>query len=132
MSFMIYWVHKVDDPGSVDMLPFIADTSIWSDYDISRPTREIKLIAWLYDAVQKRENYYQENTPCAFGDPKFEYLAGIVHGILQAGEIIEENKGRYIEFRRGGRVILRVDKVEKPKSYYETAKENRELMSHFK
>lgn len=129
---MIYWVHKVNDPGSVDLLPFITDTPIWSDYDIPSPTRAIKLIAWLYDAVQKRENYYQENTPCAFGDPKFEYLAGMVHGILQAGEITEENKVGYIEFRRGGRVILRVDKIEKPKSYYETAKENRELMSHFK
>ena len=129
---MIYRVHKIQEPDSVELLPYITDTDIWQDIDIPKPSKEARLIGCLYDAVQGRENYYQENTPCAFGDPKFEYLVGKVQGILQAGEIVEERKGDYIEFRRGGRVILRVDKVEKPKSYYETTKENKELMSIFR
>ena len=129
---MIYWVHKIHDPESIDLLPHIVDTSIWKDLDVYKPAKEIRLIECLYEAVQKRENYYQENTPCAFGDPRFEYYAGLVHGILQAGEVLEESRGSYIEFRRGGRVLLRVDKLQKPRAYYETVKENKELMSNFR
>jgi hypothetical protein len=128
----MYWVHKVSNSDTIELLPDIVDTPIWPDLDVLKAPKVVKLVGCLYDAVQKRENYYQENTPCAFGDPRFEFYAGIVHGILLAGEISEENKGNYIDFRRCCKTILRVDKVQKPKAYYETVKENKELMAHFR
>ena len=115
---MGYYIQKSSD-GAVELLPDIVDTPIWKDYDVINCPKVVRVIAFLYEAVQKRENYYQENSPTAFGDVKYEFQVGKVLGILQAEDISEATENGCIVFRRNGNVLLRVDKVNKPRSYYE-------------
>lgn len=79
-------------------------------------------------AVADRENYYQNNDPTAFGNHEYSVKSGIVTGICIAANISEETRDGRIVFRKGNRIILEVDKVSKPESYYEANREIREVM----
>ena len=124
---MKFHVHKETIDG-IDRLPDITATEIWQYYDTLNPKKNDVLIARLYMAVMKRENYYQDYTPTAFGDPNYTLNCGIVIGIETAANISEEARDGRIVFRKGNRIILEVDKVNKPKSYYEANREIREIM----
>lgn len=119
----------------IEMLPDIVDTPIWKDYDpifsIDREARHsetLRLIVALYNAVSKRDNYYQEHTPTAFGDPEYSFRSGLVQGILQAGNIEERHRGGKTVFLKGRRIILTVENLKRPVSYYEAKKDNYETL----
>lgn len=80
--------------------------------------------------VADRENYYQNNSPTAFGNPDYSVKKGIVTGIGIAANISEEAIDGRIVFRKGNRIILEVDKLNRPKSYYEANREIREIMDN--
>ena len=42
----------------------------------------MRCLYWLYLALSKRENYYELNSPTAFGDPEYARYVGMVTGIL--------------------------------------------------
>ena len=120
---MAYTVHKIVDDDN-EWLPDIVDTPIWQDYDDFDATKSVRLVAALYRAVAERDNYYQENTPTAFGDPEYRYAYGVVHGIMLAEEIEETEYDGKLIFRKGKRTILVVDKLNRPRGFYEAKMDN--------
>lgn len=127
---MAYKIQKVND-GGLEYLPDIVDTPIWADYDSFNPPLRIRQIAALYSAVAARDNYFQFNTPTAFGNPDFSFAQGVVFGILKSAEIDEKTKnGKHI-FLKGNKTILVVDVVQRPESYYAMQRENRETLAAF-
>lgn len=124
---MAYIVHK-DQSDTVERLPYIAETPIWQDFDCATPSKPTVLAALLYSAVADRENYFQDNTPTPFGNPKYAYLSGLVNGIKMAAGIEEETADGRLIFRKGKRKVLEVDKVRRPAFYYEAVKDNAETL----
>lgn len=124
---MKFYIPKETIDG-IDRLPDIVETEIWQYYDTLNPKKNDVLVAQLYMAVMKRENYYQDYTPTAFGDPIYTLNCGTVIGIEIAANISEEAIDGRIVFRKGNRIILEVDKVNRPKGYYEANREIREVM----
>jgi len=122
----MYRVEKILS-GDLELLPDLVDTPIWADYDEFSCKRSVKTVACLYSAIEKRENYYQFNTPSAFGDSMYSYYCGVVQGILLASEMEEDNKDDQIVIRKGKKRILVIDKVKRPGGYYESVRENSEV-----
>lgn len=119
----MYKVHKIINE-SVEYLPFWEDTELRNDYNEFCPNKRMKLITDLYSAVMNRENYYQYNTPTMYGNPDFDFKCGVVHGILLAGNIEEEQTETEFIYRKGKRKILVVDKLNRPRAYHESRAEN--------
>ena len=125
-------IKKINCNG-VEFLPNIADTSLWSFYDPDLSfscKKSERQLAGLYKAISDRENYFQENTPTAFGSPAYSELSGIVFGYLQAMEAWESEEHGQIVIRRNksNQKLLVIDKVELPASYHESRKEIRETL----
>ncbi len=121
----MYKVEKILS-GSLELLPDIVDTPIWEDFDgfNGKCTKSVRLIGILYKAIEQRENYYQLNTPTAFGDPQYTLRCGIVLGILQGAELEECIENGKIVIKKNNRRILLVDKVKRPPSYHDAIREN--------
>lgn len=130
---MAWEIKKIIRDG-VEFLPNIADTSLWifydSDSNFFRKKSERQL-AGLYKAISDRENYFQENTPTAFGSPAYRELSGIVWGYLQAMDAYENEEYGRIVIRKStsNRKLLVIDKVELPASYHESRREIRETLA---
>lgn len=129
---MVYEIKK-NDRGDVELLPDIIETPLWekiSPESVCHPKRSDRLISFLYDAIQKRENYFQENTPTAFGNPEHEHRCGVVVGLLLAMEAVEHRENGQIVIRKGrdGRKLLVVDVPTRPEWYYESVRDNRETL----
>lgn len=127
---MVPHINKIVFDG-VEMLPDIIDTPLWEFFDIDRGANAKKSdrqLAGLYKALAARENYFQINVPTAFGNPDYSFLCGIVNGFLQAMDADEEITGEHIIIRRNQiqRKILVIDKLNRPRSYYESVKDNKE------
>ena len=127
---MAYRVKKITD-GDIEFLPDITETPIWRDFDEIDTPRSVRLVAALYRAVAERENYYQENTPTAFGDPEFKLAYGIAQGIEIAGEIEERARDGKLFFYKGKKLILVVDKPMRTKYYYEALADVRKTREAF-
>lgn len=126
----MYRVEKIISEG-LELLPNIVDTPIWKDFDgfnNDKCTKTIRLIGTLYNAIEQRENYYQLNTPTAFGDPQYTLRCGVVIGILQGAELEEVVENEKIVIKRNNRKILIVDKVKRPQAYCDTVRENSETL----
>lgn len=126
---MSFYIPKVTIDG-IDYLPDIGETELCQYLEMGRPTKSIELVIKLYMAVADRENYYQNNDPTAFGNPEYSVRSGIVTGIGIAANISEKTRDGRIVFRKGNRIILEVDKVSKPESYYEANREIREILDN--
>lgn len=124
---MSFYIPKVTIDG-IDHLPDIGETELCQYLEMGKPTKSIELAIKLYMAVADRENYYQNNDPTAFGNPDYSVKSGIVTGIGIAANISEEARDGRIVFRKGNRIILEVDKVSKPESYYEANREIRDII----
>ena len=129
------WIIKKVMCGDIEMLPPLVNTLLWrtvSPEYCLHPSKRARQIAGLYDALQKRENYFQENSPTAFGNPEFSFLDGVVNGYLRALEFEETvENGRIIIGKYGGRATLIVDKIKKPKGYYQDFKDVGALRRYF-
>lgn len=123
----MYKISKITI-DKTELLPDIVDTSIWGDYDDSNCSSKIKVIATLYDALSKRENYFQLNKPTAFGNPDMAYYRGLVAGILRGAGMEEVIEDEQIIIKKGNRKVLVVDKVNRPHSYYDAKRENNNLL----
>lgn len=118
-------IHKTEFDGN-EVLPDITQTELLALWEDPECTQRIRRIAALYQAVAARENYFQNYTPSAFGNPEYSRLCGIVEGFRQALELTEEHTEDEILFKRGNRIFLAVDKIHLRRSYYEECKEIRE------
>ena len=119
-----------------ELLPDVVDTPLWEKLDIDgrfKAPKAERQLAGLYAAVAARENYFQQESPTAFGNPKYDYLSGVVQGYLMAMELIEEEnrEEKKIYFRKNNRskaVVLVVDKLQRPDFYYEAQKQIQEML----
>ena len=121
----MYRIEKVMS-SDTELLPDIVDTPIWNEYDIfnnSKISKRIQLLTALYKAIEQRENYYQLNSPTAFGDPQYRYYCGVVVGFLQGMELEEIVENEKIVIKGNNRKIMVIDKVNRPKSYHDSLKE---------
>lgn len=126
------WEIKKNSFDGVDLLPDIVDTPLWPLIDPDRnpyPKPTERQIAGLYNALQKRENYFQEHSPTAYGNPEYSLYCGVVSGFLQAMDAHEHDVGKQIIIRKGRKKLLVIDKVQRPTWYYEAQKEIREAMA---
>ena len=123
----MYRIEKIilDD---LELLPDIVDTSIWKDYDEANCNKNIKAIAALYKAIKQRENYYQLNSPTAFGDPQYRYYCGLVDGILQGTGLEETKENNLIIIKRNNKKILIIDKIKRSQVYCDSLKEINETL----
>ena len=126
---MSFYIPKVTIDG-IDYLPDIGETELCQYLEMGRPTKSIELVIKLYMAVADRENYYQDNDPTVFGNPEYSVKSGIVPGIGIAANISEETRDGRIVFRKGNRIILEVNKVNRPESYYEANREIQEILDN--
>lgn len=118
----MYKVEKIMS-GDTELLPDIVDTPIWKDYDEANCSKNVRVIAALYKAIEQRENYYQLNSPTAFGDPQYRYYFGLVVGILQGSEMEEVSIDNLIVIKRNNKRILVIDKIKRSQEYYDSVKE---------
>lgn len=127
---MRFKIAKVNIDG-VELLPDIVDTPLWPliDPDRAAPTERTVQICGLYSAIKQRENWYQENTPTAYGDPMYSFYNGKVMGFLEAMGAEEEQQDGCIIIRRKNRVVLEVEKPSRTAAYYEAKRDIQETMS---
>lgn len=130
---MAYEIKKVVFDG-IELLPDITETPFWAMADIDRALdykKSERQLAGLYMAICKRENYFQINSPTAFGNPDYSFLSGVVSGFLQAmdAEEILVDDQIVICKTKTGRKMLILDKLTKPKGYYESLRDNRMALS---
>lgn len=74
--------------------------------------------------VSDWQNYWNYNTPTAFGNPDYNYLAGQFVGYIIAKQYEKEETSDQIIIRKGNRKIWVIDKIEKPESYFEAERDN--------
>lgn len=73
-------------------------------------------------------NYYQENSPDAFGNAPYQRLRGYMSGYFHGSKMeLEEGEDLWI-VRRGKRKILGVEVPKKPQSYYDDLRDNAETI----
>lgn len=78
----------------------------------------------VYEAIVKRENYYQYNDPTAFGNPDYAYLNGVLWGLIVGyGLNIYETKQEICVYTQGHKLIMRVQRPQKTPWYKEKKKE---------
>lgn len=126
-------IQKIVNEGW-ELLPDITSTPLWAaiDMDCRSSKKADRQVAYLYSAIAARENYFQVNTPTAFGNPDYSFLSGKVAGILCALEFEEkEEDGKIAICGKNGRIILSVDKLQRPDSYFIARQENANLRREF-
>ena len=96
---------------------------VFNEFD--RKTEEYYALA---KCVADVLNYYQENTPDAFGNATYARLDGFMNGFIfgRKCELIQEKE--YWDIVKGKKIIMRIEVPKKPKSYYEAVRENRETL----
>lgn len=71
-------------------------------------------------------NYYQENSPDAFGNAPYARLEGYMFGYLHGSKMeLEQGEDLWI-VRKGKRKILAIEVPKKPQSYYDDLRDNAE------
>ena len=69
-------------------------------------------------------NYYQENSPDAFGNAPYARLEGFLSGYLCGAKMeLDKDKDLWV-VRKGKRKVLAVEVPKKPQSYYDDLKDN--------
>lgn len=76
-------------------------------------------------------NYYQENTPDAFGNAPYQRLDGFMQGYLAGANLTLERGDAVWTVKRGNKRIFIIEVPTKPKHYYEAVKDNAETKSAF-
>lgn len=102
------------------------DGSEWLDpvevWDESRPEKTEKIFL-LAKACADVLNYWLDNTPDAFGNAPYERLVGFLNGFVVGAGLELEKREDVWNFRKGKRVVLRVEVPRKPAAYYEDMKD---------
>ena len=74
-------------------------------------------------------NYFQENSPDAFGNAPYARLVGYMNGFIHGSKMdLEQGEDMWI-IRKGNRKILCIEVPRKPQSYYDDLKDNAETIA---
>lgn len=74
-------------------------------------------------------NYYNENSPDAFGDAPYARKDGFLKGYLTGAGLELVNRETVWDIYKGKRIFLRVEVPKLNASYYDEVKDNRETWS---
>ena len=123
----MYIIHKkVED--EIEYLPDVTETPLMEG-DITTYSNKTNLATQLYQAIAKRENYYQFNSAPVFVDPEYARYSGIVTGILIGSGYEEVKTDTSIIIQKNGRKLLVIDRIQRRSSYYEEQKEIESLLN---
>ena len=73
-------------------------------------------------------NYFIENDPDAYGNAPYARLDGFMCGFMAGRGLTLKRGDAEWDIVKGKRVILRIEVPQKPQSYYEALKDNRETL----
>lgn len=115
-----------------EYLPLEQDTELYTKPDyIGMSASEYRNIL-IYRAIVERENYYQDHTPPAFGDPHYSqkdgYMLGLIHGY--GLEFDEDPKEIRIKTKNGS-VVMRVIRPKTTEAYKEAVRNNNITLKSF-
>lgn len=68
-------------------------------------------------------NYFQENSPDAFGNAPYKQLYGYMQGYIHGSKMELEQEEDLWVVRKGKRKILAIEVPKKPQSYYDDLKD---------
>ena len=74
------------------------------------------------------ENYWYFNTPTAFGNSEQSMNIGFVKGMIAGLGWNYFEVNNEIIVKSGKRIVLKIQKPKKSKTYFETSRENADLM----
>lgn len=123
-------IKKVIGEDSVQRLPDVIDTPIFDKYQknefkSTQAAKTAKMLYLVYMALSKRENYYQDNTPTAFGNPEYNYLCGVFVGLCQAYSLTEYREDDKIIIKKSDDFpLMVVDKIERTNYYHACVRDN--------
>lgn len=129
---MIVFIHPVEDEDGIEFLPDEMYTPLYTKTDyVGMTKKEIRNI-FLYRAIRDRENYYQDHTPPAFGDPNYSRLDGYMFGLAAGyGLALDITKDKIIVKTEKGRVIMVITRPKETEAYSETVKSNARTLAAF-
>lgn len=117
---MIYIRKYVDQDCEVELLPDYTETELF--VEMGTPSQERRMV--VYKALSEMLNYYQLNSPTAYGNPEYSRLSGYLDGLLYAYQLdLGFVDGVACIQTRKGTVLLKCDVPRKPKTYFEEMKE---------
>lgn len=120
---------KCEFDGAVECLPLLEETELFHEWcDVKEGSLAWKLMV-VYQALENVENYYQFNSPTAFGNPDHRYQEGILIGLLQGFNwTMADGKDGWINIYAGRKQVLRVQRPKKPASYKEELEDLKKTM----
>ena len=74
-------------------------------------------------------NYFQENSPDAFGNAPYARLVGYMNGYIHGCKMDLEKEKDIWTIRKGSRKVLCIEVPKKPQSYYDDLKDNTETIA---
>ena len=105
----------------VDICPLPEELEWFNEWDTSPQYERVLAV---YTAIQRLYNYYQTNTPTAFGNPEYAYLRGYLVGLLSGIHYnIEESYGKVTVTDKHGKKILIVEIPVKTENYMDSVKD---------
>ena len=120
---------KVCNTNGIEALPFPEDTPFWNGSDFALTKREERNYN-VYSAIRAVENYYQFNSPTAFGNPDYSRACGYLSGLLQGyGLEMQRIDNKIIIKTTGGTKVMIVESPRKPESYHKDKAEMNTLVS---
>jgi len=109
----------------IEFLPLEQETPLYtkSDY-IGMSESELRNI-FIYRAIAERENYYQDHTPPAFGDPSYSRLDGYMFGLIHGyGLDIDDDMDKIVIKTKSGRTVMTVVRPKTTEAYKESVRDN--------
>lgn len=124
---MIY--IKVRNINGIELLPLPEETPFWNGSDFEMTKKERRNYD-VYDAIRNVENYYQVNSPTAFGDPDYSRVSGYLNGLLRGYGLDMQRTDDKIIIRTSysGTKLMIIERPHKPDSYHKDKNEIRKLM----
>lgn len=129
---MIIFIHPVEDEDGIEFLPDEMDTPLYTKTDYIGMTKKELRNIFLYRAICDRENYFQDHTPPAFGDPNFSRKDGYMFGLAAGyGLDLDITPERIIVRTEKGRIVMVVTRPKETDAYKEAVKDNKKTLSQF-
>jgi hypothetical protein len=69
-------------------------------------------------------NYFQENTPDAFGNAPYKALDGYMRGYLNGSKLDLIKEDNWWVVKKGKRTVIKIEVPKKPSSYYQELQES--------
>lgn len=120
---------KCDKTDGIDWLPFVEDTPLYEDITEFSMPKSREVLICIYNALQKSENYFQTETPTAFGNPEYSRFDGFAKGYIAGAGFEYDEVDGYIIISKGCRKYLKIEKPRRTEAYKDALRENRKTLS---